>query len=57
MNRSWFIFYGLQLGMTRQEVFDVPYGEMVDLINCLAIYNGGAEEKRKLTFDEILNLR
>lgn len=57
MNRSWFVFYGLQLGMTRQETLDTPYGEMLDLINCLAIYNGGADEKRKLTFDEIMNLR
>lgn len=35
----------------------IRYGEMLDLIACLAIFNGAAEEKRKLSFDEMLNLR
>lgn len=43
--------------MTRQEIWDTRYGEMIDLINCLAIYNGGADEKRHLSFDEMLNLK
>lgn len=56
MNRSWFIFYGLKLGMTRQETLLTRYGEMLDLISCLAISNG-AEEKRHMSFDEMLALR
>ena len=28
------------------------YGEMLDMIACLSIYNGGAEEKDRMSFDE-----
>lgn len=35
----------------------MKYGEMLDLINCLAIHEGGAEQKKKMTFDEVLALR
>ena len=58
MNRSWFVFYGHQLNMTRQETMLTAVGEMIDMINCLAIYNGGAKEKdRKLSCDEIVALK
>ena len=60
MNLSWYVFYGRQMNMTRQEVITTPYGEMQDMINCLLIYNGGADQKirkRKLTFDEAMSLR
>jgi hypothetical protein len=44
--------------MTRQETMLTPYGEMLDLISCLAIYNGGAKEKApKMSFDEFFALR
>lgn len=36
------------------------YGEMVDLINCMSIYEGRAESKprrRKMTFDEAIAMR
>lgn len=45
------------LGLQREEIDLIRYGEMMDLISCLAIYNGGAEEKRNLTFFEKLRLR
>lgn len=54
---SWYIFYGHQLNMTKQETLCTRYGEMNDLISCLAIYNGHAEEKKKMSFDEALMLR
>lgn len=60
MNRSWYLFYGRQLSMDRQETLCTRFGEMLDLINCLSIYNGGAEqkaEKKKYTFDEAMALR
>lgn len=59
MNKSWYIFYGCQLNMKRQEVMNTRFGEMLDLISCLAIYEGRAEQakkKKKLTFDEIMQL-
>lgn len=59
MNRPWFEFYSLQLGMSRLEIFDLPYGRTMDLIACLSIFNGGAEQKvkKKLTYDEAMGLR
>lgn len=37
----------------------MKYGELLDLINCLSIHEGGAEPKRqkRMTFDEALALR
>ena len=60
MTESWFVFYGHEMNMSRDETMNTRYGEMLDLINCKAIYNGGAEQKirkRNLTFDEIISLR
>lgn len=49
------MFYGIhEFGMTREQVLTYPYGEFIDLISCLSVYNGGAEEKDKLSFDEVL---
>lgn len=60
MNLSWYVFYGRQMNMKRQEVINTSFGEMQDMVNCLSIFNGGADQKikrRKLTFDEALSLR
>ena len=57
MNLSWYIFYGTLLNMGRQEVINSRFGEMEDLISCLSIYNGAAEQvtkKKPQTFDEIM---
>lgn len=43
--------------MSREETLNTRFGEMVDLISCLAVFTGSAEEKKKLTFDEILQMR
>lgn len=46
--------------MSRCEILNTRWGEMMDLINCLAIFNGVAKEKkkkRKLTYDEAIRLR
>ena len=41
--------------MSRQETLNTLYGEMLDLISCLAVYNGAAKPKKeKLSFDEAL---
>lgn len=48
------------LNMSRQEVMSTRYGEMLDLISCLSIYNGGAEykaPKRKLSWEEMARVR
>lgn len=45
--------------MTKAEILITRYGEMLDMITCLAIYNGNAEPKKRkhvYTFDEAINL-
>ncbi len=46
------------LNMGRQEILATRYGEMLDLIACLSIYNGAepGETRRKLSFDETLEV-
>ena len=56
-NRAWYIFFGLKLGLTRQETLATDYGEFCDLLSCLSIYNGAAREVKKWTYDEAINLR
>ena len=43
--------------MDRQEVMSARYGEMLDMIACLSIYIGGAEEVDKKSFDEVFAMR
>lgn len=58
MNLSWFVYYGLRLGLTRGETIVLRIGEMMDLIACDQIYNGIAEPKNEeMPFDEVLKLR
>ena len=45
------------LNMSRQETLATRWGEMNDLIACLAIYNGKAKEKKKLSFEQAIMLR
>lgn len=33
--------------MSRDDILDTRYGEMIDLINCHAIYSGTANPKKK----------
>ena len=55
---SWYLFYGHMLNMTRQETLVTKYGEMNDLIACLAIYNGNAKEKHTIhDFEDVMMLR
>lgn len=55
---SWYLFYGHMLNMTRQETLVTKYGEMNDLISCLAIYNGSAKEKKTIkSFEDAMMLR
>lgn len=59
MNLSWYIFYGTLLNMERQDVLNYKFGEFEDLMSCLDIYNGNAEQvtkKKPQTFDEIMSM-
>lgn len=43
--------------MTKSEILITRYGEMMDMINCMAIFEGTAKPKRKpMDFLDILAL-
>ncbi len=46
--------------MTKTEILVTPYGEMLDMIHCLEIYEGHAVQKaapKQMSFDDALALR
>lgn len=43
--------------MTRDEVLYTRLGEMMDLITCMQIENGELVPKRKLSYDEAMELK
>lgn len=44
--------------MARQEIMNTRIGEMLDMIACLAIFNGAKPKKKKeWTYDEAVLLR
>lgn len=57
MTKPWLLFYGHQIGMSRQEIMTTRIGEMLDFISCLAIYHGAKEAEKKMSFDEFMALR
>ena len=60
MNLSWFLFYGRYLGMQKQEILNTRYSEMLDMVSCLAIYNGADPKKKNSVitdFDAAMQLR
>lgn len=60
MNRAWFIFYGLRLGLPRAATLSTEYGEFFDLMACSDIAAGHADQKSKMkrmSFDDFLALR
>lgn len=60
LNRAWYIFYGLKMGMDRQATLRTIYGEFMDLLACQSIYDGTAKEKKKKkiwSLDQFLALR
>lgn len=57
MSRSWWLFYGRKCGMSKQEIMNTCYGEMVDMISCLSIYEGGAEQQIRMSYEDVMNMR
>lgn len=44
--------------MSKAEILCTPFGEMMDMIACMAIAEGGAKPKpRRMSFQDILALR
>lgn len=43
--------------MGKEEILCTPIGEMLDMLSCLSIYEGGAKQKPpKMTMEELLSL-
>lgn len=44
--------------MGKEEILCTPIGEMMDMLSCLSIYEGGAKEKApKMSMEEFLKLK
>ena len=44
--------------MSTQEIMVTTYGEMVDMISCLSIYEGGAKPKKpRMRYEDVMKLR
>ena len=58
-NLAWYLFYGRKMNMTKQEILVTPYGEMMDMISCLSIYEGNATQKikRSWKYEDAIGLR
>lgn len=57
LNRSWFLYYGSVLGMSHRETLLQSYGDMISMINCIAIDRGLAEQKTKWKYEDVMNMR
>lgn len=55
MNRSWFLYFGRKLGMSKKEIMATRYGEMMEMISAEAISQGAKAKKKqkKMTQEEI----
>lgn len=53
------MYYGRKMGMKEPEILLMRYGDMMDMIACIAIDAGGAEQKirRKMSYEEVTRLR
>lgn len=46
------------MGMGKEEILITPIGEMMDMLSCLSIYEGGAKPKKKrLRMEDLLAKR
>lgn len=44
--------------MSKQEIMSTTYGEMVDMVSCLSIYEGGAKPKKpRMRYEDVMKLR
>lgn len=43
--------------MKAQETLDTPYGEMLDMISCMAIYNGMEEKDAPPSWEDVMRMK
>lgn len=55
------LYYGRKLGMTTAEIEVTRWGEMMDMLACMAISNGAKQKKKKkkkvLSFEDVFFMR
>lgn len=51
------MYYGLKIGLTRDEVMNIRIGELRDLITCYQIDVMGYQPVNQYTYEEIYNMR
>ena len=43
--------------MSKEEIYWTPIGEMMDMLSCLSVYEGGAKPKKgKMSFNDFMNI-
>lgn len=45
MTLAWYIWYGLQIGLSREEALTIPFAELLDLVAVHQIKTEGARQK------------
>jgi hypothetical protein len=56
-NLAWNLYFGLRIGLTRQEVMYMPYGQFKDMLSCHSIYTGIADPVYHMSHEDALELR
>lgn len=54
MTAAWFLWYGMAIGMSRDETLDIPYGELLDMIAIQQIKCEGAKLRRTMSDEDII---
>lgn len=54
MTAAWFLWYGMAIGMSREETLDIPYGELLDMIAIHQIKCEGAKLRRTMSDEDII---
>ena len=53
----WFLYFGRKIGMSKAEILVTDLGEMMDMMSCFAVLEGGAEIDNTMDFFDIINLK
>lgn len=46
MTFGWFLWYGYKIGLSRTDILDIPFGELLDLIAVEQIKHEGRKLKK-----------
>ena len=52
LSPEWFVWYGMQAGLTYDQALDIPEGELLDYMAIQQIKKEGFQRRKVLTRDE-----